>query len=222
MRNKILKLLILTIAFLPLPVFAECTKEAENILKVKANSTSITYEHPGDNIFNIVFGDLAEGYYIEEFDHEIVLDYETENTAYSYTGGMTYTFYYYGSKTSECPETLLRVQNVSIPRYNVYSERAECEEYPDFDLCDKWYPGDLTDSSFETQLEYYQIKLANDVVEEEVVEEPTFFEKVKEKINNFIDKYVTNKNLSLLGFGLIIILGIYLMLRAKKRKKNRI
>lgn len=214
-------LLLLLLIVLPKSVFAEnCSVEDETLLKIKVNSVSLKYEHPGNNIFDLVFENLEDGYYIEELSKEIILRKGVLDKAVGYVGGDNYNFNYFGDENSMCPGVLLRVQSVPIPKYNSFSEESECEEYPNFDLCDKWYPGEINQSSFKSQLESYIIKQNRIELEPEIVieNEESFFDIIMDKIARFF----IPKNL-LIIFGTIFLSGIiWLIIILKRKKSNRI
>ena len=214
------KLLIALLTFIPVTVFAECTTVDEIDLRAKVNSVTIKYEHPGDNIFNIIFNGLETDFYAEEISKEMVIKKNENEKASGYEGGDSYIVSYYGAEDSACPNILLRVQTIIIPRYNSLSEKEECETYPEFSLCDKWYPAEVSDIGFYEQLNNYKIKIKNDEIEEanKVVEEESWFLKIFNKIAAFFTKEILYAILA----AAVLALGIWLSVFLKRKKANRI
>jgi hypothetical protein len=122
-----------------------------------------------------------------------------------------YTIEVYISDTAKCYSEKLRTIYLTTPRRNDYYQRAVCNDYPDFYMCQEYVTfEDIPQSTFEEKLDSYQKgKIADNG--EEVVEK-TFFDKVF----GFIDKY----KFIILG-GTIVIVGGAIVIARKKNKKSR-
>ncbi len=148
--------------------------------------------------------------------------YEYENVGsdftltYPYEGGENVKFYLYGGYDTDCVEEFLYSKELSIPKYNMYSERDECLGYEEFDLCNKWYQGDiLNDEYFLEKLEEYKESIKPVEEPEEKVEEKTLLQQV-------IDFYIENIIFTL-PVTIILVSGIiFLIIRSIRRRKERV
>ena len=112
---------------------------------------------------------------------------------------------------------LITTVTITTPPYNIYSERKECQKYPDFKLCDKNYEAEITDERFELELKKYIISVDGEEKKEEVKDEKADF------ISKFLRAYKSNLVLSVLLtialFGGIGVLIYYFVIR---RRKNNV
>lgn len=154
--KKYIKILILLILFYPSVISAkECTKEETNKFNKLVNKIEINYDHNKDNMFTIKMSNISKEIIVVDKDGKQFTKNSLEQTLYE--GGKTYTFkvlpVYY-----DCELSLSFNKTITIPKYNIYSEKSECkkEKYKDFDLCDKYYQGKINDKIFETELKKYK------------------------------------------------------------------
>lgn len=217
---KHLKYILFLIALIIIPkhVYADnCTNEELNKLKVSAISSTINYNHLGDNNYEIIITNLDGSFYVEDINtnQKITKTNDvTTQTLTGYTGGNSYTFNFFGAEGSSCPHVLLRVQHLSVPKFNPYSKREECTTHQDFDLCSKWYPGTITDEQFITKYNEYLADKENqnkpvDNNNKPVEEKTNIWDKVMDYLNN---QYV----FILAGVAVLSIIGI-IIIKIKRR-----
>lgn len=104
----------------------------------------------------------------------------------------------------------LKAINVSIPKYNYYSERTECKGITDLDVCDKWYEYELNESIFQKKIQDYkeEKKLENNEIKKE--------SKISIFFNNIFE-FLKNYYLYIIGsIVLIVSITIYIVIRKKK------
>lgn len=208
MKKNFLIAFVLIIFLFPVDVHAElCTKDYYSKLKEKAAKVSIKW--------NLVEDDDKKSIevVISNMDKDLMLIYG--DSVYEYndgedivlingiSGGREYQFKFYGAYYTACTEEFVYTNSISIPKYNIYSELDECKEYSNWELCDKWYQGEIKDKG-------------------------EFFEKLneyKEKINSGEIKVEDEKNahnsllvLCITG-GIIIILAVCFTIKCKRKKK---
>lgn len=125
----------------------------------------------------------------------------------------TFTFEVYSSTETGCPRENYRVIYLTTPRKNPYHYYLQCQNNPDYYLCDKYV-------TFEN-IEYYDFITQVD----EYVEENN--EELKEKQQlSFMDKvlnFVEDNKVLLVGVGtglLIVIIIIVTITKTKKRKRS--
>ena len=95
------------------------------------------------------------------------------------SGGKTYEVYLMGGYETQCIEEYLYTKKITVPTYNVYSERDECIEYEEFPLCNKWYSGYIVnEDDFLNQLNEYIISLNKEEKENLPVKEKSFINKL--------------------------------------------
>ena len=92
--------------------------------------------------------------------------------SYIHMNSKTYTFSFYGSKDSACPNVLLRSIEYTVPPYNIYSQREFCVKNPSEDIC-KTHSNDMKDV---TEKEFS--KLVQDAEEKQELENMNFIQKV--------------------------------------------
>ena len=223
MKNKLLWLLLVLVIVLPISVNGLCTSKKQSNLKSIAYKTELSYELKFDSEHNYYFEVSVTNmnkdviliyngvvYESKGEDDVIVIDNKLE-------GGATYEFNLYGGYDTACVEEYLYTKKLSIPKYNVYSERDECIEYEEFYLCNKWYPGTIgNDEFFESELNNYIESLnAKEEEEKEEVIEKGLFEKI---IDFYIDNIIITLPLTILIVGVVI----FMVVRNSIRRKNRI
>lgn len=99
---------------------------------------------------------------------------------------------------------LLKTVRLNIPKYNYYSLKEECKDKKDLDVCDKWYPYELNDSTFYYKIKKYQEK-------EPIIEENKT--NIFDTFINFTSKYYIYIILFIL---LIVVLSILIIMRKKR------
>lgn len=225
MKNKIMIIIILfVLVILPVSVNASgfCTSKKYSNLKSKSYKTNFSYELKFDENHNYYFEaratNVSEDILIKfnGITYEPKQDNDTINIESRLEGGMTYEFNLYAGYDTDCNEEFLYTKKLRIPKYNVYSEKDECIEYEEFELCNKWYQGVInSDDDFNEQLQRYIDSLKKEEPEIEVKEEKSLFQKI-------IDFYVENIMITLPITILIVVMIIYKVIVTIVRKRRRI
>ena len=181
-----------------------CTKEKYNDLKKKAVKIEMNWTLEYDNDDNFYFQINANN-----VDENLMLFfdgiyYEPKNGSIDVLtpleGGNTYQFKFYGGYDHPCVEEYVYTKNLTVPKYNKYSELEVCSEYSEWDLCDKWYSGEIENiNDFYNKLEEYKKKIdTNEII-------------LKKENDNLY--YV-------FGLVIIIVLVILFFIIYKKKKKR--
>ena len=149
-----------------------CTKSA--MTKIKSKTSDITAS------WDLNFDENHQAYFtakLENVDKDLILIFNESNylpkdgviNIREYLiGGEIYEFKIYGGYDTDCVEEYVTTKKLKIPKYNIYSERKECIEYPSWELCDKFYEGDLNDEIFYNKLNEY-IKKNKEVEKKEEI-----------------------------------------------------
>lgn len=123
-----------------------------------------------------------------------------------------YTFKVYGSSESACPNTSLKTINLTVPRYNKYSERTICDTETEFYLCKRYVTSsEITEDKFLEKLYNYQDGKTNKngiAINES--------KKPYEKVIDFISQYKY-----LIGGIVIVAFTTGIVIRVIKIKKQR-
>jgi hypothetical protein len=214
-------LFLILLVIIPKNVYAECSTSELNNLKISAISSKITYNYIDDNKFELIFTDLANNFYIEDINSRVKItlnNNSTTQTLTNYLGGNNYTFNFYGSESSSCPHQLLRVQHLTLPKFNSYSKREECIGNEGFELCSKWYPGTIKESEFVERLNAY-IKAKEDKKDNPNNPNNNQDDKeIKETLWDKIMDYLNTKYVFVLVIiALVGIIGIILLKLFKRR-----
>ncbi len=214
-------LIVFLLLIIPYKVNASniCTSTKYNKLKTLAYKTEITYELKFDENHNAYFevtvlnmtDDLILQYnsaiYEANESGRIVLDTR-------FPGGATYELRFYGGYSNSCVEQYVYTKKITLPTYNVYSERDECIEYEEFPLCNKYYSGKIeSEEQFLLLLESYKESLEKEVVDLNK-DNRSIFEK-------FIDFYKDNIFIALpITILIIVIIGYAVTKKLILRKKR--
>ena len=127
----------------------------------------------------------------------------------------SYYFDIYAAPGTACDGHKVLTKSITLPKYNVYSEREECLEYEEFRLCNKWCKENIPNSAyFEDELAKYKLTIEKETVKPEK-EETNIFEKL-------IDLYVENLIISIPVTVILVALIIFIIIRSIIRRKNRI
>lgn len=234
MRNiKFLMLLFGFFVFIVLPFKAEaieCSIEQINRFKKWANNVELKYSYMEEgleylnedeeievarNMFSITANNLIPGLILMDETHFNIFAYDSSLPNSSsiahegYRGGEKYSFAFYINMPGPCHEKLIMKKTIEIPKYNFYSENDLCKGVEEFQLCQKWYQGNIPSLDYfvDAVNEYKKSLSDNDVV--------TTNNTIWEQVTNFLIKYY-NYILSViivLGTGGIIVLKI----RERKR-----
>ena len=219
--------LFLTITFSLLFIFcfttkadALCTSRKFSDLKMIAYRSTVSYDLKFDENHKYYF--LLT---VNNVDKNILVSfngrfYEPENGVVKIDnkvfGGETYEIFLYGGYDTYCPEDYLYTKRITVPKYNVYSERDECIEYEEFYLCNKWYAGNIpSDEFFNVKLDSYikSLKKENN-------------NPGKKESKNIIDKIIDIYNkYQIIILPILILIGLFLIYKLIIkiiRRRNRI
>ncbi|MBQ7104798.1 MAG: hypothetical protein IJN90_02975 [Bacilli bacterium] len=223
-----LLLIILSIFLFKIDVNAAgtCTKDEKQSLEKIAYEIDVNYEvvsieniHSDDfnYAYNLVINNFSEDFYLLVGNYEKRLDYNVNVNTYENVfigGGYNGKIKVYSSSNTSCPDTLIRSFEIWVPYYNKYSERAECEEYKEYDICKV-----ATDTTGISEEEF--IKKIDKIKESQVTVEP-IVEEEKKWYEDIYDFYTEHKVLILSSVVIIIILIATITIVVKKKQKNKI
>ncbi len=224
MNKKVVLLLLFVIFIIPNTVLAyriPCTTKNLNKLKNAAYSVNITYDFKdGENnthYFEIYVSGLTSG--LEVRYGNMMVSYDANKDIQSITtnegGNVTYNFDIYAAPGSACDGYKVLSKSITLPKYNVYSEREECVEYEEFRLCNKWSKENIPNGAyFDDELAKYKASL-NKKSEDPDRPKSNIFDK-------FIDFYLDNLYICI---PITIVLAgalVFIIIRSIIRRKNRI
>ena len=135
-----------------------------------------------------------------------------------YDDNAEYSFEIYTKKMATCGDAYLITKKVKIPKYNVYSESDQCIEYEEFELCNKWYDGEIKDYlDFVEKFEQYKKEIQNQT--EEYKDERTFFQKILDWCSDNIEITVSIIVVVIIAISIPIIIKIN---KIRKRVKVKL
>lgn len=159
------------------------------------------------------------------------LTYEIGSWTYNYTdsvdgelyvknaymmGGYKVAIKIYASNQTKCTGELMRTIYVSLPRYNIYSERKECEGLTDYAICKRTANTEkITEEQFLKKIEEAKNKKA----EAEKGKKDDDIEKDKFDFIKFFDEY---KSIIIPVSVIVVILLIILIIIKLNKSKKRI
>ena len=167
-----------------------CDKEHLSQLKELANQVEVSYEYIdySDNVVNddgeiydnidiydnseefvvnsyLVSVNLIsdELYIVDEYNNKYYYE-QSENGMLKLTvnsGVVEFTIHSW-----RCADYKLKTVKLDLPKFNVYSYRSECKELEEYeiDVCNPWYQGTITDSSFSKTIDEYLNPIVEDVI----------------------------------------------------------
>lgn len=103
----------------------------------------------------------------------------------------------------------LKIIKLNLPKYNKYSDREECIGISavELDVCDKWYPYELNESTFHYKLTEFHKKQQ---LKEEVQKDEN---KELKSIINFWENY----NIYII-LGIIVVISLFILIVIKRKK----
>ena len=212
MKRKILLTLISFITFTP-EIYAECTNEEVNAFKKISNEYKVTYEmNTESKLYNLTFYDPAPDKYTFVINGATDGDFSIhDNNNYQYLGLSPgeYTVTIEGV-TNTCKDVLKTI-NLSLPKYNKYTEDPLCKGIEEFVLCQSTYDKDIDYETFKQRVEVYKkTKTENNIKTDDINK------------NNTIVNYFKNNigQISLFTISLVLVI-IVITLIAKRQKKSR-
>ena len=160
-KYKYLIIAIFIFLFAPLVCNAAlCTTSRYNELQAKIKDVKIDwdfktegedkyYEFSFENVDSLIMVYFSNEYYEPDENGKITINADV-------IYGSSYDFKFYGGYDSACIEEYLDTKNVIVTKYNDYSEKEECKDNKDFELCKELYDGEIKDDEeFEEKLQEY-------------------------------------------------------------------
>ena len=133
---------------------------------------------------------------------EIVLRNANPNTV------KKYTFKIY-SNTNSCKDKVLRTIKLTVPKYNLYSDRSACDDIPEYYLCHQFINFDIDGNNFLKNTENYKAKVGKTSVNN------SDNAKSKSTINKTLTKISDNKIYIIGGILLIGVVITFVILRRR-------
>lgn len=137
-------------------------------------------------------------------------DYFELKQRFSYYGGKVELPFYGGSNTP-CFNEYISTKSITLPKYNVYSEKEECIEYEEFPMCNKFYSKEIeSEKVFYEKLEEYKKNISG--------------EKQKREKVNVIDQifsFIEDHQVLCAAIGLILIVLVILIIVRKIRRRMK-
>ena len=197
---------------------AICTEKDLNELKMKAYNVSLSYKikktKEGVHYYEITITNLQDGFVAKGSGVTIYGDGEVKIAERLLTDNLNFEIDLYAGPYTACKNQKIYTKKLTLPRYNIFSEREECIEYEEFPLCNPWYKEKVTEFTFETELQKY-INSLKKVEEEKSTKEKSTIEKI-------IDFYIENKIITI-PITIAVVGGITVIIINKiKRRKSRV
>ena len=131
-------------------------------LRVLASNVTYNSDYIGDTdmtvssqTYNVSFVGLTNELYIANIYGGMRVDSDSQVIQLQ-SGTTTLEVY-----SRNCDNKRLKTITIELPKYNEYSLLEECDDILDDDLyvCDPWYQGEITDTSFEEVINDYNLEL---------------------------------------------------------------
>jgi hypothetical protein len=143
-----------------------CTGKKFNAIRQEASTIKLKYDLTFDQNHNayfiVTFTDVSHNLYLKLNEENMVTPDENGviQLSYMFDGGKKYSFEFYVSQDTICADTFVTSRDVTMPKYNYFSERDECLEYEEFPLCNTWYKGTIrNEEQFLIELDAYKSTL---------------------------------------------------------------
>lgn len=214
MKNRILQLFFLVVCFCIFPMIskAECSASEKVQLNTQASYLTYDYTYNGDNTFNVTFDNVTSSLAVE-YNDDIYSATKSGITIKNIPEGTIMNLKVLASKKTNCYEDVLRVITYRIPYYNRFLDRAECQNYPEIEICQtKFLSYFMSDSLFESMFEKQKEELL-ETEEPTIVEEDTWVD----ILVDYLWAYGMQTGLFLVGTICMYILGHSAVKRAKAK-----
>lgn len=213
---------IMIFTFTTFYVHANCTDEEISSLKKEAEKIKVTYKHLGAveveggaieySHFNLTFTNLNNYMYLkDDYNNVIKADNNSDTIILeSQTGSYKYSIF------SEKCDVPLKILNIVLPKFNIYSLDPLCEgiDGDDFALCGKYYNSNISYETFMKKITDYKKK--NNINSDNDLDED---KSIAYYLKSIYD-YIFN-NLIYFVYGLAISLILIVLTIIIKKKKNR-
>lgn len=191
---------------------SECTKEQVNLFNNLVNNIEIKYKHENNNIFSIEIYNIPKEIVVYDiFGNKFSYNEKGVSINNGYKGNTSYELTFLPNEWN-CELPLSFRKSIYIKKYNLYSLKEECKniDYTKFKYCNPYYQGKITDETFNTELQKYNL-------ENEKVKNNNINENNKNKIFNDQKYYILFGGISIL-FIIVLILIIRKLIKNKRRK----
>lgn len=236
MNKKIFTLIVVLIVMLlfKINVQAECTSEELQALKIEANNLQFQYELK-KNVDEIYTS--KEEYFVYEIkvynmtknlfiygSNTNVFEYSDVNSngfvsIGDYIPGSDLDFDIRSSNETKCFNTSLVNKKVSLPYYNEYSERKECENFKEYAICKtNTNTSNITEEQFINEIDKIKNKEKSDQQNNQSENQKNNEQKVK-KNNN---KTITAVTIGVICLTFILIVIMFFIYRKRKKEKIKL
>lgn len=196
-------------------VNALCSKS--DILRARIDANNITPEinrlkdeqgkYTGK--YNIIFKGFTKDFYIKEKNTGIIYAYNSVQDGNLIVkniegGNLEFNIYY-----QRCSDEHMRTIKYNLPKYNYYSDSPLCEgiSESELEICGNWYRGELTEESFNEQINKYREELEQKQLEEQS----------KDTILNRIKNYLIEYYIYIISGIILIVIIVSLIVFRKKQ-----
>ncbi|MBR2833398.1 MAG: hypothetical protein IKE75_03085 [Bacilli bacterium] len=159
MQNfKYLLFIICLYVFIPFGVKADCDYSRTAELSKIAGNVQFSYGYDVNNAgtpdFSVYVTNITNDIYVRDNTTGVVSSGNEFVFQYDFSGKViTYDIY---SNDVNCPNQKLHTVSVSLPYYNLFTNMEQCDYYPDFKYCQKWFNTvNLTHEKFNEEFEKY-------------------------------------------------------------------
>lgn len=123
---------------------------------------------------------------------------------------VTYEINVYASIDSPCSGIKLRTINVTLPKYNTYSNLDACDGFSDYYLCQEYITFDIDGKTFFNKLDEYKAKVLDEENGTKGIEDSTTGSDIVSSVSK--NKYWI--------VGIIIVIGVILTIVIVKKKQK--
>lgn len=190
------------------PAFAaECTSDEIESLEALAEKIEISHEfkgkREGNYLFYLTAHNVSNKFYLEMPNGLDIYPTNTSEFLGSFYNDNKFEVVVHASDKTVCKDQLLLSIEVDLPKFNKYSEREECVDNKELNVCKEW-----ADTSEITEERFKEI-IAKEETITSPLEDPSLF-----------DIITQNWKKILIGLILVaLVLGIVKYIRNKKRIK---
>ena len=164
MRKVLFATLCLLLFIINIDIVNASSCDSADIERLRVLASNVTYnsDYIGDTdmtvssqTYNVSFVGLTNELYIANIYGGMRVDSDSQVIQLQ-SGTTTLEVY-----SRNCDNKRLKTITIELPKYNEYSLLEECDDILDDDLyvCDPWYQGEITDTSFEEVINDYNLEL---------------------------------------------------------------
>ncbi len=214
-KNKLLLLIPLSL-LIPTIAYADCTKEEIQEFKEVEEDYKITYEFDKDTkLYSLTFyAPKSDVYNYIGVNNNVLSNCKTIDVTTvecSNINSGTYNFNIVGV-TQRCNNTLKKIE-LTLPKYNSYSESQLCEGIEEFVLCQPTYDKEIDYDTFVSRINSYKKSKR---------EQENKNKETTEKEQSKLLQYINDNLFQIIIVAIFIIMVIItIILSAKSIKKSR-